>query len=164
MTDENNALRLQNQIFFPMYLCVKEMANYCRALLEPYDLTYTQFIVLMYLWEQGQSSLTEASDALLFDPSTLTPVLKKLENKGYITRERDTADGRQLILKPAEAGIKVVREMSGLPEKLINHTGLSSLEIEQFRTLSYQVLDNVCAERIFGKNNVKERDENNENI
>ena len=159
MTNKENALRLQNQIFFPMYLCVKEMSNYCRSLLEPYDLTYTQFIVLMYLWEKEQSSLTEASDALLFDPSTLTPVLKKLEKKGYITRERDKADERQLILKPAEAGISIVTEMSGLPEKLIAHTGLSSMELEQFRALAIQTLDNVCSANTAAKEEDELQDE-----
>ena len=143
MTDKNYALRLQNQVLFPMYLCVKEMTNYSRSLLEPYDLTYTQFIVLMYLWEQGQSSLTEASDALLLDPSTLTPVLKKLQSKGYITRQRDKTDARLLILKPAEAGIKLVNEMSGLSEKLILHSGLDESEIEQFRSLAMKTLDNI---------------------
>ena len=151
MIDKNYALSLQNQFLFPMYLCVKEMTNYSRSLLEPYDLTYTQFIVLMYLWERGQSSLTEASDALKLDPSTLTPVLKKLQKKGFITRERDESDGRTLILKPAEAGIKMVTEMSGLPEKIVEYTGLNSGELEHFRFLALKTVDNI-----YNGNNKKE--------
>ncbi len=151
MNDKNEALRLQNHILFPMYLCVKEMTNYFSSLLEPYGLTYTQFIVLIYLWEMGKSSLTEASDALMLDPSTLTPVLKKLQSKGYITRERDEADGRTLILKPSGSCLDIIDKIATLPEKALLYSGLNEDELETFRFLAVKTIEHINKEK--GANN-----------
>ena len=96
MAPKYEALRLQNQLCFPIYLCAKELVRRYDALLADLSLTYTQYLVMMYLWEQGRTNVRELSRCLMLDPSTLTPLLKKLEQKGFLTRTRDEADQRNL--------------------------------------------------------------------
>ena len=86
MTDRYEALRLRNQLCFPLYLCSKEITRRYQPMLDKLNLSYTQYVVMMYFWEMGGGSAKDVSRALLLDPSTLTPVLKKLEQKGYLTR------------------------------------------------------------------------------
>ena len=80
-SDTYDALKLRNQLCFPVYLCAKEITQRYAPFLEEIDLTYTQYIVMMYFWEKGESNMKEAGKALLLDPSTLTPLLNKLEKK-----------------------------------------------------------------------------------
>ena len=80
-------LKLKNQLCFPIYLCSKEIIRKYSKYLDKVDLTYTQYIVMMYFWEVESSNVKELSKTLLIDSSTLTPLLKKLEHKGYIERK-----------------------------------------------------------------------------
>ena len=138
-----DSLKLRNQTGFPVYLCAKELFNEYNSLLEPYGLTYTQMIVMMYLWEVGDSSLKEASDALLLDPSTLTPILKRLEAKGYVSRERSAGDERSLIIKPTETGMKLREAASAVPGEAKKILGLTEDEEKTLRSLRYKALDNI---------------------
>ena len=88
MEDKYEALKLKNQLCFPVYLCAKEIQRKYAPFLDKLNLTYTQYVVMMYFWEHGGSNVKAIGNALLLDPSTLTPLLKKLEAKGYITRTR----------------------------------------------------------------------------
>ena len=104
MTDKYEAIRLKNQLCFPIYLCSKEITRKYGALLEKLDLTYTQYVVMMYFWEKKSSNVKELGKTLMLDPSTLTPLLKKLEAKGYLTRERSQSDERNLTVSLTEKG------------------------------------------------------------
>lgn len=147
MSGRFDELRLKNQTGFPIYLCGKEIANLLCSLLDPYGLTYTQFIIMTYLWETGGSNVKDASDALMLDPSTLTPILKKLEGKGYITRERDENDERNLMIKVTEAGEKLRIDVSAVPKKVKESLGLSSEETKTIRELMYKMLINLKKEK-----------------
>ena len=149
MTD---GLKLHNQTGFPVYLCAKQLYNKLNELLLPYDLTYTQMIVMMYLWEVGKSNVKEASEALLLDSSTLTPILKRLESKGYITRQRDEEDERSLTIKPTESGTSLKEEVSGIPAEANKILGLSQEESKTLRSLIYKALDNMERNRKNGGN------------
>ena len=102
MEDRYQALRLENQLCFPLYLCAKELVRRYDGMLSELSLTYTQYLVMMYLWERGRTNVRDMSRCLRLDPSTLTPLLKKLEQKGYLTRTRSDTDQRnlQLALNP----------------------------------------------------------------
>ena len=104
MERDNDSLKLKNQLCFPIYLCSKEIIRKYTPWLEEIDLTYTQYIVMMYFWEKEKSNVKEVGKTLLLDSSTLTPLLKKLENKGFITRIRSTIDGRNLDIELTEKG------------------------------------------------------------
>ena len=106
----NEALRLENQICFPLYACAKEIVKRYRPFLEEIDLTYTQFITMIVLWENGSISAKEIGRKLFLDSGTLTPVLKSLANKGFITRERSKDDERVLMIDLTEKGRELQKE------------------------------------------------------
>ena len=149
MTD---GLKLHNQTGFPVYLCAKQLYNKLNELLLPYDLTYTQMIVMMYLWEVGESNVKEASEALLLDPSTLTPILKRLESKGYISRSRDGGDERILTIKATEKGYSLREAAAELPGEVHRIIGLTEEESKTLRSLIYKALDNMERDRKNGGN------------
>ena len=143
MTKGQDFLRLENQTCFPIYLCAKEISNSINSLLKPYGLTYPQFIIMMYLWEVGESNVTETADALLLDPSTVTPILKKLEIKGYVTRRRGDSDERTLHINVTKKGEELKDATSSLPGQAKDMLGLSKSEEEQLRTLTIKTLNNI---------------------
>ena len=85
MESKYDSLTLKNQLCFPIYLCSKEIVKHYTPYLEKLDLTYTQYITMMVMWDEKASNVKELSQALLLDSGTLTPLLKKLEKKGYIS-------------------------------------------------------------------------------
>ena len=89
--DKYASLKLENQLCFPLYAVSKEIIRRYKPSLDKLDLTYTQYITMMVMWEKKQVNVKELGEKLLLDSGTLTPVLKKLEHKGYITRERSRA-------------------------------------------------------------------------
>ena len=92
--DQYEKLKLSNQLCFPLYACAKEIVRRYRPHLDELDLTYTQYIAMMVLWEQNETSVKELGDKLFLDSGTLTPVLKSLEKSGLISRTRSKADER----------------------------------------------------------------------
>ena len=143
-------LRLKNQLCFPIYLCAKELVQKYRSFLDKLDLTYTQYIVMMYFWERGSSSQKQLSETLLLDPSTLTPLLKKLEAKGYLSRRRSPEDERQLILSPTEKGLALQEAALRVPAEMGACIGLSGSEAETLYRLIYKVLTNITEEKEHG--------------
>ncbi len=136
-------LALSNQLCFPIYLCSKEIIRRYTPLLKELDLTYTQYIVMMYFWEKEQSNVKEISRTLLLDPSTLTPLLKKLEQKGYLTRSRNQEDERNLDVVLTETG-KALREKAlQIPEQMGKCLDLSEEEAATLYTLIGKALANV---------------------
>lgn len=102
--DQYAALKIENQICFPLYACSREIIKSYKPFLDEIDLTYTQYIAMMVLWEHKTMNVKAMGEQLYLDSGTLTPVLKKLESKGYITRQRSTADERNLVVTITDAG------------------------------------------------------------
>ena len=102
--DDYDCLRLENQLCFPMYVCAKEIVKRYRPFLDPLDLTYTQYIALLILWERDGLSVKDLGDRMFLDSGTLTPLLRKLEEKGYVSRTRDPADERSVVVTLTPAG------------------------------------------------------------
>ncbi|MBR3367376.1 MAG: MarR family transcriptional regulator, partial [Lachnospiraceae bacterium] len=107
MGNKYDCLRLENQLCFPLYVCSTEIIRRYKPLLDRLDLTYTQYITMMALWEHGQMNVRELGSLLYLDSGTLTPVLKKLESKGYIDRHRLKSDERNLSVTITEAGTRL---------------------------------------------------------
>ena len=118
--DKYECLTLKNQLCFPIYLCSKEIIRRYTPMLDKLDLTYTQYIVMMYFWERGKSNVKEISKALLLDSGTLTPLLKKLELKGYIKRSRAKEDERNLDVSITKKGMDLRDLALTIPEKMAN--------------------------------------------
>ena len=101
-TDKYDVLRLDHQLCFPLYACAKEIVRRYKPFLDEIGLTYTQYITMMVLWEKKQVSVKELGESLFLDSGTLTPLLKKMEQKGLLTRERSKEDERVLLVTITE--------------------------------------------------------------
>ena len=145
--DTYETLKLKNQLCFPIYLCSKEIINKYTPMLEEINLTYTQYIVMMYFWEKKESNVKELGNAILLDSSTLTPVLKKLEAKGFIKRERSKEDERNLIIRLTEEGEKLKDKALDIPKKMGKCINLTEEEAKAFYSLIYKVLVHVKEEK-----------------
>ena len=143
MDGRYEALRLRNQLCFPLYLCSKELTRRYQPLLDGINLTYTQYVVMMYFWEMQRASAKEVSRALLIDPSTLTPVLKKLEQKGFLSRERDPSDERSLAIALTEAGAALQDQALDIPQRIGGCVGLTEEEARTLGALIGKVLINI---------------------
>ncbi len=138
--DEYEILKIENQLCFPLYACAKEIVHRYKPYLDPLDLTYTQYITMMVLWEYGQMNVKELGERLYLDSGTLTPLLKKLESKGFVLRERSSEDERLLSVRPTEKGMKLREEAVHVPEKLGACFELSQEEIGTLYQLLYKIL------------------------
>ena len=143
MEKDNDSLKLKNQLCFPIYLCSKEIIRKYTPWLEEIDLTYTQYIVMMYFWEKEKSNVKEVGKTLLLDSSTLTPLLKKLESKGFVSRVRSTIDERNLEVQITEKGRKLKDKAKLIPEKMGKCIALSEEEATTLYSLMYKILMNV---------------------
>lgn len=138
-----DALKLDNQLCFPLYACAKEIVRSYKPLLDPLDLTYTQYIAMMVMWEQNSLTVKELGDRLYLDSGTLTPVLKKLEAKGYITRERSKDDERNLIVTLTDKGRELKKEAVKVPYELGSCIKLDPDEARVLYGLLYKVLGSM---------------------
>lgn len=139
MSNEYDALKLCNQLCFPLYACAKEIVRRYKPYLDEIDLTYTQYITMMVLWEHKQINVKDMGAFLYLDSGTLTPVLKKLEQKGYLTRERDKEDERVLNVTITEQGEELKEQAVQIPRKM---QGCVSLDKEEAQTL-YRILNKI---------------------
>ena len=143
MAGKYDSLKLENQLCFPLYACSKEIVRRYKTYLDRLDLTYTQYIVMMVMWEEKELNVKELGDKLFLDSGTLTPVLKKLEAKGYVTRERSKIDERTLIVTLTESG-KELREMAvDIPVGMRGCPKLSDEEMVQLRTMLNKILSDM---------------------
>ena len=140
MDDRYAALRLENQLCFPLYACAKEIVKAYKPYLEELDLTYTQYITMMALWEHKELRVKDVGKCLFLDSSTLTPLLKRLEEKGYVTRRRSAEDERDLIVTLTDSG-KALRERAvTVPERLAACVDLDPEKARTLYALLYEVI------------------------
>ena len=131
-TEEYGSLRLENQLCFPLYACAKEVVRRYREPLEPLNLTYTQYIVMMVLWEYGGITEGELGKLVRLDSGTLAPLLKRLEKQGYIRRARLENNERKLFLTLTEQGQLLKEKAKAVPETV---RGCSPLTQEEMLAL-----------------------------
>ena len=138
-------LLLDNQLCFPLYAAAKEVVRRYTPFLAPFDLTYTQYIAMMVLWEKKTVSVNELGKQLMLDSGTLTPLLRKLEDKNYLFREKSTKDGRQLIVSLTPEGASLKDKMVVVPQKMGTCVHLSPEETTELKRLLKKVTDNILA-------------------
>ena len=148
MPDRFDALKLENQICFPLYACSKEVVRKYKPYLDAIDLTYTQYITMMVLWEHKEITVKEIGEFLYLDSGTLTPVLKTLEKKGLLTRHRSGEDERVLKICITEKGEALKEQAADIPLKMGACLKLSMEEAKELYTLLYKVLDLVADEKV----------------
>ncbi|MBP5735787.1 MAG: MarR family transcriptional regulator [Candidatus Methanomethylophilaceae archaeon] len=147
MTEDQYAcLKLENQVCFPLYACAKEIVRRYRPMLDELDITYTQYIAMMVLWEQGSSSVNSLGDRLFLDSGTLSPMLKNLEAKGYVTRNRSKEDERTLIVSVTPKGMELRDRALSVPGKIATCVNLSPEKGKLLYDLLYEILGQLSAE------------------
>ncbi|MCR5099647.1 MAG: MarR family transcriptional regulator [Lachnospiraceae bacterium] len=118
MAQKYEQLLLKNQLCFPMYACSRKIVGSYTPYLKPLGLTYTQYVVLMVLWEQESVNVGQLGDVLRLDAGTLTPLLKRLEKAGYVTRERSKEDERITVITITPEGEALKEKCKDIPLKL----------------------------------------------
>ena len=134
------ALKLQNQLCFPLYAASKEVVRKYKPYLDEIDLTYTQYIAMMVLWEHKEVNVKELGECLYLDSGTLTPVLKVLEQKGFVKRERSKEDERNLSVTLTEGGEKLKEQAVSIPAKIGACMPLEPQEVMELYRLLYKLL------------------------
>ncbi len=136
-----DALKLENQLCFPLYSVANKVIRLYKPLLEPLGLTYTQYLVMMVLWANTQKTVKEIGKLLHLDSGTLTPVLKRMEKNGFLTRTRSKEDERAVIIHITEKGAALKEQAVSVPEKLGSCIPLSKDEAMELYKLLYKVID-----------------------
>ena len=140
-----DALKLDNQLCFPLYACSREIIRQYKPFLDEIDLTYTQYIVMMVLWERGSVTAKELGDCLYLDSGTLTPLLKKMEAKGLLRRARSAQDERNLIVTITEMGEALKERAVKVPGLMAQCSPLEPQEAMTLYRLLYKMLGRETA-------------------
>ena len=140
---DHEELKLENQLCFPLYACSREVIKRYRPFLDGIGLTYTQYVVMMVLWESRTLSVKELGQKLYLDSGTLTPVLKSLEQKGYLTRQRSHEDERLLIVTITETGDALQETAADIPKQIGGCVRLTPEEAFTLYKLLYKLLHSM---------------------
>ncbi len=142
MAQEYEQLLLKNQLCFPLYACSRKIVGSYTPYLKPLGLTYTQYVVLMALWEHESQSVGQLGSILHLDAGTLTPLLKRLEKMGYVTRQRSKEDERITIISITKEGEALKEKCKDIPTKLsMDGSTLNEKDAKELYRLLYKLLD-----------------------
>lgn len=140
MSDKYDVLKLDNQLCFPLYAVSKEIVRRYTPFLSEIDLTYTQYITMMVMWEEKEVSVKDLGKRLLLDSGTLTPLLKNLENKDLVRRERSKTDERFLVVTVTEKGMALREKAVEIPAKIGGCISLDEKDAIQLYTIVKKLL------------------------
>ncbi|MCR4697907.1 MAG: MarR family transcriptional regulator [Bacilli bacterium] len=146
MANKYDVLKIENQICFPLYAASKEIVRQYQPFLDELDLTYTQYITMLVLWEYGDTNIKKLGEYLLLDSGTLTPLVKKLEEKGYVIRHRKKDDERNLIISLTNKGEELKEKAVEVPYKIGSCVCLEPEEAKALYSLLYKVLGKLKKE------------------
>ena len=140
--DDYSCLKLENQLCFPLYAASKEVIKKYKPFLDELNITYTQYITLLVLWENNNINVKELGKKLFLDSGTLTPLLKNLEHKKYIVRKRSNKDERNLIVSLTDEGLKLKDKAKIIPNKIGKCINLNANDALTLYKLLYKILNN----------------------
>lgn len=139
--DYKEAMKLSNQLCFPIYAAAREITSLYTPYLKPLGLTYTQYILFLVLWERDGLTVGEICKRLMLDSGTLSPVLKKLRQEGYIEKQQSVTDERSFIITLTEKGRQLQLDAKDIPLKVGSCVKLSPEKAKQLYDLLYELLD-----------------------
>ena len=140
--DYHEAMKLDRQLCFPLYAAARNVTGLYTPWLKPLGLTYTQYIVLLVLWEHDGVSVTEIGEKLMLDNGTLSPLLKKMEQAGYVARRRCREDDRVVEITLTEAGRALQEKAKDIPRNVAGCIELPPEKALELYTLLYELLGN----------------------
>ncbi len=135
-----DCLKLENQLCFPLYVCAKEIVRKYKPFLDELDLTYTQYITMLALWEHKKMNVSDLGSILFLDSGTLTPLLKKLEAKGFVTRTRLVEDERNVMIRITDEGEKLKAKAYDIPAKMGKCMNLSEEDAKNLYEILHKIL------------------------
>ncbi|MCQ9638482.1 MarR family transcriptional regulator [Chryseobacterium sp. WG14] len=135
--------KLENQICFPLYVIAKEITGLYRPFLDELDITYPQYLVMMVLWDSDGLTVTHIGEKLFLDSGTLTPLLKRLETKGFITRKRKKEDERVVEVFLSEAGKQLQQKACAIPGKIQKKIGIQPEELLHLKDTVLKILKKI---------------------
>ena len=147
MDNKFGALKLGNQLCFPLYVCSKEIVKRYKPFLYEIGLTYTQYITMMAVWEHEELSVKELGELLFLDSGTLTPVLKTLEKKGLLSRKRSSEDERILIVTLTESGTKLKEQAVEVPFKMQGCMSIDEKDAAELYRILHTVMENISLDK-----------------
>ena len=140
--DYHEAMKLANQLCFPLYAAARNVTGLYTPWLKPLGLTYTQYIVFLVLWEKDGVSVTEIGEKLMLDNGTLSPLLKKMEQAGYVKRRRSRDDDRVVVITLTEAGRALQEKAKDIPGNVAGCIELPPEKAQALYLLLYELLGN----------------------
>ncbi len=140
--EERERMKLGNQLCFPLYAAARSVTGLYAPLLKPLGLTYTQYLVLLVLWEKDGVPVSHIGERLLLDNGTLSPLLKKMEREGYVERKRDRRDERIVMILLTRKGKALQEKAKNIPQKAAGCIALSPDKARKLYALLYEVLKN----------------------
>lgn len=143
MDNKFNALKLENQLCFPLYVCSKEIVKRYKPFLDEIGLTYTQYITMMAMWENEELSVKELGELLFLDSGTLTPVLKTLEKKGLLLRKRSQADERIVLVTLTKNGKNLKEKAIEIPLKMQGCLSINEKDAKELYRILHSLMDNI---------------------
>ena len=141
--EHSDSLRLDQQICFPLYVLSKEVTGLYRPLLEELNLTYPQYLVMMVLWENDGLGVCDIGKKLFLDSGTLTPLLKRLESKGFINRKRNSGDERVVQRFLTDSGRELKQKACSVPDQLLDKVNMKIEELQELKTSINEILNNI---------------------
>ncbi len=145
MPEEFDPLKLENQLCFPLYACAKEIVKTYKPFLDELNLTYTQYITMMVMWEHKEIRVKEVGHYLHLDSSTLTPLLKRLEEKGFVSRCRSSEDERDLIVSLTKKGEELRQKALSVPQRIAACVDMSGEKAQFLYSILYDLLDKLSS-------------------
>ena len=139
--DPDEALKLENQLCFPLYAAARKIVGAYTPFLKPLGITYTQYITFMVLWEKDNLLVGDICEKLHLDNGTMTPLLKKMEKEGYIIRTREPSDERKVRIRLTDAGRAMKEKVKDVPMKIGSCVHLNREDAENLYRLLYKILE-----------------------
>ena len=141
--DQHKTPQLGNQLCFPLYVIAKEITGLYRPLLDELDITYPQYLVMMVLWEHQRLTVNQIGEKLFLDSGTITPLLKRLEAKSYIVRQRKIEDERVVEISLTDEGERLQDKACLIPAKMNDRLDLSETDVQELKQAISKLLDKI---------------------
>ena len=138
--DYKEAMKLDHQLCFPLYAAARNVINLYTPHLKPFGLTYTQYLVFLVLWEKDGIPVGEICEKLMLDNGTISPLLKKMQQAGYIEKTRSKADDRVVTIRLTKEGKDLQEKMKDIPLQVVSCVSLDPQKAQTLYSLLYELL------------------------
>lgn len=148
--DYQEKMKLANQVCFPLYAAARGVVSLYTPFLKPLGLTYTQYLVFLVLWENDGITVGEICGRLMLDNGTVSPMLKKMQQAGYVEKKRSEEDDRVVIITITDKGRALQEKAKEVPEKVVQCIDLEPEKVQNLYSLLYEIIDNSGKSRYPG--------------